>query len=71
KAIKWSEGRDPQLPTGAKVGSDQPGADRIDLGTEIEIIRASLIESILFCALVIFSNLKPKFLAISNPSLPS
>ena len=45
KAIKWSEGRDPQLPTGAKVGSDQPGADRIDLGTEIEIIRASLIES--------------------------
>ena len=45
KAIKWSEGRDPQLPIGAKVGSDQPGADRIDLGTEIEIIRASLIES--------------------------
>ena len=45
KAIKWSEGREPQLPTGAKVGSDQPGADRIDLGTEIEIIRASLIES--------------------------
>ena len=45
KAIKWSEGRDSQLPTGAKVGSDQPGADRIDLGTEIEIIRASLIES--------------------------
>ena len=45
KAIKWSEGRDPQLPTGTKVGSDQPGADRIDLGTEIEIIRASLIDS--------------------------
>lgn len=45
KAIKWSEGRDPQLPTGVKVGSDQPGADRIDLGTEIEIMRASLIES--------------------------
>ena len=45
KTIKWSEGRDPQLPTGAKVGSDQPGADRIDLATEIEIIRASLIES--------------------------
>jgi len=45
EAIKWSEGRDPQLPTGTKVGSDQPGADRIDLGTEIEIIRASLIES--------------------------
>jgi len=45
KAIKWSEGRDPQLPPGAKVGSDQPGADRIDLGAEIESIRASLIES--------------------------
>ena len=29
KTIKWSEGRDPQLPTGAKVGSDQPGADRV------------------------------------------
>lgn len=43
--IKWSESRDPQLPTGAKVGSDQPGADRIDLAVEIEIIRASLIES--------------------------
>jgi antitoxin VapB len=45
KTIKWSEGRDPQLPTGSKVGSDQPGGDRIDLGTEVEIIRASLIES--------------------------
>ena len=43
--IKWSEGRDPQLPTGSKVGSDQPGADRIDLGTEVEIIRGSLIDS--------------------------
>jgi antitoxin VapB len=45
KTVQWSEGRDSQLPSGAKVGSDQPGADRIDLGTEIEIIRASLIES--------------------------
>lgn len=45
KTIKWSEGRDPQLPTGSKVGSDQPGGDRIDLGTEIEIIRGSLIDS--------------------------
>ena len=44
-AIKWSEGRDPQLPTGSKVGSDQPGADRIDLGVEVEIMRASLIAS--------------------------
>ena len=45
QTIKWSEGRDPLLPTGPKVGSDQPGGDRIDLGVDIEIIRASLIES--------------------------
>jgi len=45
KTIKWSEGRDPLLPTGPKVGSDQLGADRIDLGVEVEMIRASLIES--------------------------
>ena len=32
QTIKWSEGRDPLLPTGSKVGSDQPGGDRIDLG---------------------------------------
>ena len=44
-AIKWSEGRDAQLPTGSKVGSDQPGADRIDLGVEVEMMRASLIAS--------------------------
>jgi antitoxin VapB len=45
KTIKWSEGRDPLLPTGSKVGSDQPGGDRIDLGVEVEMIRASLIDS--------------------------
>jgi Xaa-Pro aminopeptidase len=45
QTIKWSEGRDPLLPTGSKVGSDQPGADRIDLGVEVEMMRASLIES--------------------------
>jgi Xaa-Pro aminopeptidase len=45
KTIKWSEGRDPQLPTGSKVGCDQPGADRADFGIEIEMMRASLIES--------------------------
>ena len=44
-AINWSEGRDPQLPTGPKVGCDQPGADRIDLGVEVEMMRASLIDS--------------------------
>lgn len=45
KTVKWSEGRDPQLPTGSMVGSDQPGADRIDLGVEVEMMRASLIAS--------------------------
>ena len=45
RTVKWSEGRDPLLPTGAKIGSDQAGADRIDLGVEVEMIRASLIES--------------------------
>jgi antitoxin VapB len=45
KAVKWSEGRDPQLLTGSKVGCDQPGADRIDLGTEVEMMRQSLIAS--------------------------
>jgi antitoxin VapB len=45
KTIKWSEGRDPLLPTGSKVGSDQPGSNRIDLGGDVEVIRASLIES--------------------------
>ncbi len=45
KEIKWSEGRDGYLPEGAQVGSDQPGAGRVELGIEIENIRASLIAS--------------------------
>jgi len=45
ETVQWSEGRDPQLPMGSKVGSDQPGGDRIDLGIEVEIMRASLIAS--------------------------
>jgi len=45
KIINWWEGRDSLLPIGSKVGCDQPGADRIDIGTEVEMIRASLIES--------------------------
>lgn len=45
QTIKWSEGRDALLPTGSKVGSDQPGADRIDYSVEVEIMRASLIDS--------------------------
>ena len=43
KTVPWSQGRDPLLPAGAKIGSDQPGGDRVDLGVEIEIIRGSLI----------------------------
>ena len=43
KVINWWEGRDALLPTGANVGCDQSGSERIELGTEIEIIRASLI----------------------------
>lgn len=41
--VPWSQGRDPLLPAGAKIGSDQPGGDRVDLSVEIEVIRGSLI----------------------------
>ena len=43
KTVPWSQGRDSLLPTGAKIGADQPGGERVDLGIEIEIIRSSLI----------------------------
>ena len=43
KVIEWIEGRDSYLPVGQKVGSDQSGADRLDLGLELEMIRESLI----------------------------
>jgi antitoxin VapB len=43
-AIPWWEGRDSKLPTGNSIGSDQAGADRIDIGAEIEIARSSLTE---------------------------
>mgnify|MGYP006268479531 CR=1 FL=1 len=42
KIVPWWEGRDPLLPTGANVGSDQPGADRSDIGLEIEQLRQNL-----------------------------
>lgn len=45
KIINWWEGRDSHLPAGEKIGSDQAGAGRIDLSTEVEVIRSSLIES--------------------------
>lgn len=42
-AINWWEGRDGQLPVGEKIGSDQPGAGRVDLAIEIEMLRQSLV----------------------------
>lgn len=44
KVVQWWEGRAHGLPEGIAIGSDQPGAGLIDLGTEIEILRASLDE---------------------------
>ena len=45
KIINWWEGRDPLLPTGPEVGSDQPGGNRSDIGGDIERLRQSLSES--------------------------
>jgi antitoxin VapB len=45
KIINWWEGRDSLLPTGEKIGSDQAGAGRIDMSSEVELIRSSLIAS--------------------------
>ena len=45
EAIDWWQGRDALLPTGDKIGADQPGNSRIDLGSEIEKLRQSLSES--------------------------
>ena len=44
-AIEWWEGRDAKLPSGEKIGSDQPGGSRIDLSIEVEKLRQSLSES--------------------------
>lgn len=40
--VDWQQGRDGLLPTGAEIGSDTPGADRADLGKEIESLRQVL-----------------------------
>ena len=40
--IPWWDGRDAQLPTGEKIGTDQPAANRSDVSLEIEMARASL-----------------------------
>lgn len=41
--INWWEGRDGKLPIGEQVGADQPGAGRVDLSVDIEILRQSLV----------------------------
>ena len=41
--IDWWQSRDSKLPTGPKIGCDQPGQDRIDLTKEVELLRQSLI----------------------------
>jgi Xaa-Pro aminopeptidase len=48
EAIDWWQGRDALLPTGDKIGADQLGNLRIDLGSEIEKLRQSLSESEVF-----------------------
>ena len=44
KVVQWWEGRSHGLADGLAIGCDQPGAGLTDLGTEIEILRASLDE---------------------------
>jgi antitoxin VapB len=44
KVVQWWEGRNHGLPEGIAIGSDQPGAGLIDLGVEIEMLRAALDE---------------------------
>ena len=43
QVIDWWQGRDGKLPTGPKIGCDQPGSDRLDLTKEVELIRQSLV----------------------------
>ncbi|MFM1974495.1 MAG: hypothetical protein RL524_482, partial [Actinomycetota bacterium] len=42
KVVQWWEGRNHGLPADIAIGSDQPGAGLLDLGVEIEMLRASL-----------------------------
>jgi len=44
KVVQWWEGRAHGLSENLAIGSDQPGLELIDLGTEIEMLRASLDE---------------------------
>lgn len=41
--VNWWEGRDSKLPEGHLIGSDQPTNDWINLGSEIEKLRQSLV----------------------------
>lgn len=41
--INWWESRDAKLPTGPLVGSDQVGAERVEISSEIEKLRQSLV----------------------------
>ena len=41
--IDWWQGRDGKLPTGPKIGCDQPGSDCLDLTKEVELLRQSLV----------------------------
>jgi antitoxin VapB len=42
KVVQWWQGRDHGLPAETIIGSDQAGSGLIDLGLEIEMLRASL-----------------------------
>lgn len=42
KVVQWWEGRNHGLAAETVMGSDQPGAGLVDLGVEIEMLRASL-----------------------------
>jgi antitoxin VapB len=44
KVVQWWEGRNHGLPESMALGSDQPAPGLLDLGAEIEILRASLDE---------------------------
>ena len=41
--VPWTESRDGRLPTGPRVGSDQPGADRACVGADVDAARSTLV----------------------------
>ena len=43
KIVDWWEGRDGLLPQGDRVGSDTPGAGRVDISLDIDRLRSSLV----------------------------